>query len=404
MRILFISSLFPNRFQPTNGIFVLEQVKSLIKAGCEVKVISPKPFTPSFLWFNKKWREYGQIPNQYEIEGVQVQVVRYIRPPSRLFHSISSVILNFILWARVKSIFKEWQPDIIHAQTATPIGAASLPIAKKLEIPFVCSILGSDINIYPFYDKFSMELTKRVLLGSDKVISVSRALKNEALKITPKCNKIEVIYDGCDLSKFMFVSEARNSLREELNIYKDQKCLLFVGSLKKEKGVYDLWHVFVRLCEKCSKLKLIYVGGGGEFSKLTELIEKSSFNNKAILMGPQPHQVINRWMSVSDIFVFPSYYEGLPNVVLEAMACQRPVVATNVGGIPEAVENGKSGILVNQGDLQGLYNALLELIYDDVKSENMGCYGNSLIKKKFLWEMHAKNLKNIYEQINKKNL
>ena len=130
---------------------------------------------------------------------------------------------------------------------------------------------------------------------------------------------------------------------------------------------------------------------------------KNGMQDKIHLLGAQPHNKIPDFLSASDILVLPSYNEGLPNVVLEAMACSRPVVATKVGGIPEVVKDGETGFLVNKEDVNSLIKAIDKLLSNEKLCIEMGLSGRKIIEEKFTWEKNAKKHIEIYEKLIQKN-
>jgi glycosyltransferase involved in cell wall biosynthesis len=111
------------------------------------------------------------------------------------------------------------------------------------------------------------------------------------------------------------------------------------------------------------------------------------------------HKKIGKWLSACDILVLPSYNEGLPNAVVEAMACRRPVIATQVGGIPEIIVNNKNGILVPLKDVQELYSKIMLLCKNNKMAEELGNAGYNTVIEKFSWDKSAKQITDIYKKI-----
>lgn len=399
MRVLVISHLYPSNVDKTAGIFVHEQIKAVIREGCEVRVISPVPFAPRIFWSNSKKRVYGEIPSSCSIEGISVFYPRYLRLPGKWFHGVSSYTLYFGSLKVVNSIIKEFKPHLLHAYTATPDGYSGILFGRKFHLPLICSLLGSDINLYPEYKPLSFHLTKEVIAEADQIVSVSNTLKSTAEKFAQPRDRIQVVYMGCDLKSFKYSEEARRKVREQLKIPPTARVLIFIGNIKKNKGVFELMEAFTQLNKCYSDLHLIYVGDGKERKKLVEEKVKGELRKKVHFVGEKPYIEIPAWLSASDIFAFPSYHEGLPNVVVEALACKRPVVATRVGGIPEVVEEGKSGILINKGDISSLVKSIKELLECAEKRMAMGAYGRKKIEAHFSREKSSKKLVGIYEEV-----
>jgi glycosyltransferase involved in cell wall biosynthesis len=160
---------------------------------------------------------------------------------------------------------------------------------------------------------------------------------------------------------------------------------------------------FIYLSKQYPNLHLLIIGNGPEYQYIKEQALKNGLQDKIHLAGVQPHNKIPDFLSAGDIFVLPSYNEGLPNAVLEAMACSRPVVATKVGGIPEAVRNGETGFLINEKDVGSLVNAINKLLSNEKLCTEMGLSGRKVIEQKFSWEYNAKEHIKIYEKLIQKN-
>jgi len=398
-KVLVLSHMYPSRAAPTSGVFIHNHVRHLIALGCEVMVVSPIPYTPSVLATNQRRKVYRETPRQDVIDGVLVIYPRYLRPPGSLFHAPSALTMYAGVLACIGRIVKEFDPQLIHAHTATPDGYVGLLLSKKLGIPLVVSLRGSDVNVYPFRDRWTLGLTKKVLAKAHKVTAVSKALKETAEAIASPRAPIEVIYNGADVKQFTFDPEPRNSIRQKLGISADSVVLIFVGNVLREKGVEDLMQSFCTLARDFQELHLVVVGDGPALDGLVSKAEEVRVGNRVHFVGRRPHHEIPGWLSASDILVLPSWREGLPNVVLEAMACSRPVVATRVGGIPEAVQPGESGILVERGDVRALTEAIAQLICDPVKREAMGQAGRRIVEDRFTWEKNAKRTIALYHEV-----
>lgn len=362
-------------------------------------VVSPVPCTPSVLATNQRRKEYRETPKHDVIDGVPVIYPRYLRPPGSLFHAPSALTMYAGVLACICRIVKEFGPQLIHAHTATPDGYAGLLLSQKFGIPTVVSLRGSDINVYPFRDRWTLRLTQKVLSQARKVTAVSKALKTAAEAIVPPRRPIEVVYTGCDLQEFTFDPEARNAIRQKLGIPPDSAVLIFVGNVLGEKGVNELMQSFCMLAGDLRGLHLVVVGSGTALSGLASKAEKAGVGNRVHFVGRRAHQEIPGWLSASDILVLPSWREGLPNVVVEAMACSRPVVATMVGGIPEAVEPGESGILIDKGDVRALTQAIAQLASDAAKREAMGRAGRRIVEQRFTWRKNAEKTIEVYREM-----
>ena len=156
---------------------------------------------------------------------------------------------------------------------------------------------------------------------------------------------------------------------------------------------------FLNLHQLHPDLHLVLVGPGPDFLNIKKIIETHKLNNRIHLIGNQPNDQIPDWLSAADIFALPSHNEGLPIVILEAMACGLPVIGTRVGGIPEEIENEKNGILIDKGDSAALSRAIQYLIYDKENAKKMGSIGREIVKEKFSWQQNVEKVVKIYKQL-----
>lgn len=389
--------MYPNPGDPVAGIFIHHQVRHLTQAGCEVMVVSPKPYVPKVL--AGRYKSYAQIPRENEFEGIHVVHPRYIRPPGWIFHAPSCYSMFHSVRKLMVDLIRDFQPHILHAHTATPDGYAGLLLKRNFKIPLVVSLRGSDVNVYPHRDRWTLRLTRRVISGADKLTAVSGALKEMAEKIAKPQREIAVIYTGCELSHFSFDPEARVAFRKRVGIPQESPVLIFVGHVLKAKGIFELLESFLIVRKSYPDLHLLVVGDGEDFREFAAQVKASEVEEWVHLLGARPHDEIPGWFSASDILVLPSWREGLPNVVVEAMACRRPVIATRVGGIPEAVIDGESGILVNKQDPKALAEAIAFLIENEGKRWLMGAKGRVIVEERFTWEKNAAETIKVYEEV-----
>lgn len=399
LRILTLSSLYPRGLDPIPGIFVHNQVKCLRNNGCEIMVVSPVavPFIP--VAGQSTWKDLNMIKHHDTRDGIKIFYPRYLYFPKRMLRKYSFPIEFLCIKRVVQSAIHTFHPDILHVYTATPDGVIGLLIRKVFSLPLVVSLIGSDINVWPFRSKLIYRLTKQVIAEADSVIAVSNALKRKAEEIVSPKNPISVIYMGHDPSKFAFDEVARFNLRKKLDIPGKSIAFIFIGNILKTKGIFELLEAFCLLIKKMPDAYLIFVGDGKDKKRLIKKAVKTGISNRVIFIGRRQHNKIPHWLSMSDILILPSYSEGLPNAVVEAMACQRPVIATNVGGIPEVIVDGKSGILVEPKDAVALAEAMQRVAYDKDLRVRLGNQGRKIVREKFSWEENIKKLINLYKSI-----
>ena len=399
MRVLILSSLYPRESDLTSGIFIHTQAKILTDNGCKIIVVSPVavPLIPTRGWAS--WGNSKNVRHEDIIEEIKVLYPRYLHLPRRIFREYSFCIYYYSIKRTVQRVIKAFQPDIFHAHTSTPDGFVGLLLRNKFALPLVVTLRGSDINVYPYRSRLFFDLTKKVISRADKVIAVSNALKVAAERIGSPQERIAVIYNGCDTKRFTFDSDTRSSLRKRLGIPAKSIGFLFIGHLIKKKGIFELLEAFSSIVRNRVDSYLIFVGHGREMEVLTRKVSDGGIGNRIYFVGTRCHEEIPWWLSMSDVLVLPSHSEGLPNVVLEAMACQRPVIATKVGGVPEAVVDGKTGILLEPRNPIALAQAMTRLAHDKDLRSKMGNNGRQIVMQKFSWDKNIENLINLYKSI-----
>lgn len=174
-----ISNSYPNNINGNSGIFVHEQVKALNKKyNCEIEIVNPIP-----KGFFMTFKDNKSIPNRLTIDGMNIHYLKYRFYPSRYGYSISINNYKNVVLKNTINIIEHFKPDLIHTHWATPSGYAGIFLAKKYQLPVVCTLRGSDIYKYPYKGFGSMTMTKKVMERADKIITVSNALKQEAEKI-----------------------------------------------------------------------------------------------------------------------------------------------------------------------------------------------------------------------------
>lgn len=398
MKVLIVSHLYPRKTDLILGNFVHLQVKHLLKEGCQVRVISPVPYVPRIFWTNPRRRAYGQTPQFDSIEGIPVYYPRFNRAPGSWFHGISCYTFYQGLLKVADAIVKEFQPHILHAYDATPDGYAGLLLQRRYHLPLVCSLLGADVNVYPHYKPLTHKLTQKVIAEVDQLVAVSRTLKEAAKALAQPKREIRVIYMGCDTEAFRFDETARGQVRKLLDISSHEMIILFIGRLVEAKGIFELIEAFSQIQSQQPQTHLVFVGDDRDRARLENQVRQKKLDGAIHFVGVRPHDEMPGWLSAADLLVLPSHNEGLPNVVIEAMACSIPVVATNVGGIPEVVEDEKSGLLIKKGDINSLIIAINDLLKDGEKRKKMGACGRSCIEQNFSWQRNAKALRELYDE------
>lgn len=199
-----------------------------------------------------------------------------------------------------------------------------------------------------------------------------------------KSKKLHTVYNGIDTSVFQPDEKQRQRIRGAYAIESDMKVLLFLSHVTRQKGVDQLIKAMPAILKKNRKVKLLVVGGGDFFKEAKELVKKLELCNHVIFTGPVAHEDAANYINASDIFVLPTLrQEGLPFAMLEAMACQKAVIASRMGGIPSAITNGENGLLVSPGNSEELSNKSLYLLNNESLTEKLASNAKWSVHRQF---------------------
>lgn len=345
MRVLIVTSQFPIAGEPNRGRPVHQTVRAL--AGmAEVHVLSPVATYPR--WARPRSYLY-RVPGPASasaIEGCEVDYLPYPALPA-LSRPFNGALCARALHPAVARL----RPDVLLSYWLYPDAYGALLAARRAGVPLVAGARGSDIRVR---DAISRRLTRRVVRGADALLTVSEDLGRLAVSdYGAHPGRVHVVPNGCDAS--IFHPRDRAAARAALGVPDDARLVVYVGRLVAEKGLRELLEAARRLAPAMPNLRIALVGEGPMRAELTALAAQCGC--EVVFAGAQPPDEVARWMTASDLVTLPSYSEGHPNVLVEALACGRGVVATPVGGIPEVVD-AASGVLVPPRDADALAEGL----------------------------------------------
>ena len=388
LRLLVLSHMYPSRVHESAGVFIHRHVQALQEAGVDLRVVSPLPWAPRILWYRPEWRQFGETPNKDVWEGVAVNRVRYLQLPTRAFQPWAGVSMSLTLAPFLRRLRRTFPFDLIHSHTVTPDGLAALHLGRMFAVPTVNSARGSDLNEYPHNHPGRMAATRRVLLETDRTLAVSAALASVASELTEGRAQSRVIYNGVDQRVFHPEADT-NALRQVLGLPLDRLLLTYVGRCERDKGVEELLLAFTGLATRFPDWMLVCLGEGGYRSDLLNRVRLAGLEDRVHAPGRVDHSTVASVLRASNAFVLPSWSEGMPNGLLEAMACGLPCVATRVGGIPEVLEHGHNGLLTSARDADALESTLEQLLADPVRASGFGQQALQTIRSRFSWASNA---------------
>jgi teichuronic acid biosynthesis glycosyltransferase TuaC len=347
VNILFVSSQFPNASEPNKGIFTLQIVRELA-ALADIRVIAPVPSLGPFTCIDafKRYRTRHVIPYKEEIDNITVYHPRYFAMPGMGFthHTTMYKVLNSL----IRNIHEEWPIEAVNCHWIFPDGVAVQRICEDLRIPIVLTPLGTDLNRYSEH-RLRKSVIRRSLVNSDKVSVLSSPMYKRCLALGVDQRKLSIIPNGVDVQKFSILD--RSYCRNELKIPVSTQVILFVGSLVPVKGIEFLLKAFAALRKgrEEGSVKLYIIGSGFQEKDLKLRAHELKINADTVFVGAVAHDRLPLWMNSADCFCLPSLSEGHPNVVMEALACGVPVVASAVGSVPDYVTM-QTGQLITPSD------------------------------------------------------
>ena len=339
--LLIITNLYPLPWEPNRATFNKQQF-SLLDEDFTKSILVPVAFAE---WFKNR-KSFEQSNN--------LRFVPYFYTPKfgRRFYSVSmflSLLIHSGLWIKRKNI------DIMFASWAFPDAVATSWLSKLFNTRFFFKVHGSDINEFAKIKSRSSQI-KSAAQHATAIMSVSQALKNEMIDIGIQPEKISVIYNGVNHDKFS------SDPSVPLNNSPKNEYILYVGNLKRDKGIFELLEGFSQIHQQFPSMRLTYAGPGILKDDLLILANSLGVQHKVTFLGAVNHSHLPALMQNAKLLALPSYNEGVPNVVLEAMSCGIPVVATSVGGIPEVIDEAICGVIIapknNEAVVQGLTSVL----------------------------------------------
>jgi glycosyltransferase involved in cell wall biosynthesis len=232
--------------------------------------------------------------------------------------------------------------DVIDAHYYYPDGVAAAMLAMWFKKPLVVTARGSDVNLIPDY-RVPRLLIQWAARHARASIGVSAALVERLQQLGTDAARLHVMRNGVDLDRFAVLDQ--NTMRGELGIY-GAPVLLTVGNLQEHKGQRLVVDAFAQLRKRQPAARLLLVGEGPDRAHLERQIAAAGLAGAATLVGAVPNTDLAKWYSAADVLVLASSREGWPNVLLEAMACGTPAVASRVGGVPEIVQSAVAGRVV----------------------------------------------------------
>lgn len=359
IRTLLLSTLYPSSVRPGHGIFVETRLRELLKDGrVATKVVAPVPWFPST---DPRFGDYAaqaRTPQREQRNGIDVLHPRFLVVPKIGMTMAPFALAASALRSARQLLAEGFHFELIDAHYFYPDGVAAALVARALGKPLLITARGSDVNLIAQH-----ALPRRMMLWAARqaaaCVGVSQALVNVMRDLGMPADRLHMLRNGVDLDRFQVLGQAQ--ARKQIG-HEGQPLLLSVGNLIPLKG-HDLCiDALGLLLPQYPQARLIIAGSGPDGATLARHAAHRGVSDRVHIVGAVPNTELAQWYSAADCLLLASSREGWPNVLLEAMACGTPVVASNVGGIPEIVSNPRLGRLLPQRDAAAIAASIAEVM------------------------------------------
>jgi len=400
MKILVISHLFPKEGQERNGIFIARQLSAMYSLGAEITVLVPLVWCPKPLRYFNRWKSYDHKCKICQFEGLKTVTIHFVRPPGNWFNRWSGLAAFWAMRKKILELHQKENFDVIYAIDFFPAVDAGVRLAKYINVPVVCLGIGVDVNITAHSTQSIYRHFVRTARALDGTIACGQSVAEGFEAVTGKRSLLA--YWVVDLGKFSPVAD-KISLRKELGLPLNKMIAIYAGYLQKRKGIYEMLEAFCRIHKVEPDIMLCACGGGEEELMFAQMVRERNMEHVIRIVGEVHPDQMNKWMKAGDLFVLATHTEGMPNVVMEAMACGLPVVTTAVGGIPEAVGDCDGVMLVPPRDVDRFKDAVLKVLQDEPLRKRMGIAARKRAEERFGVRRNARRVLDFLSEIAGKN-
>lgn len=402
MKIGMITSSYPRFEGDIAGTFVRSLAESIAALGHEVHVLAP--YDPAL---DEPAGDVMVHRFRY-VAGDKYYLVGYAKSLESdvTLKKVIYPLLPLYLTAACRELWgwhRRARFDVFHAHWAVPSGWVGALVSTITRTPLVVSLHGSDV--FMLEQNVLAELAARwVFARAQRVAACSTDLLERAYRHGLPADKSQLLHYGVDSCSFQRDPQAGRALRTQLGIPPEAPVVLALGRLVYKKGFEYLVQATPDIVRQFGDLKVVIAGDGPLREELLHLATELGVGEHVMLVRGIPWNDTHRYFNMSDVFVVPSVrdhkgnVDGLPNVVLEAMACGRPLVATRLVGIPEVVIDGKNGLLVEEKNPHQLAESIIQLLASPALAERYGAANRLEAERDLTWNGVAKSMVQVYEQ------
>lgn len=359
--------------------------------GADVTLLVPRVFCPPWLRAALgKPANYDHTVQLVDFDGIDAIPVPYLGLPGLWFNRWSGLSAFLSMRRLAAALHREREFDVIYATELFLSGDAARRLAASLDLPAACLAIGGDVNVTAKATNALRNHFERVVNQLNGMLACGEGIAEEIRKKRSH-NSTICVQGVVDLEKFR-PRDDTDSLRQELQLPNDRTLILYVGYLWVRKGLLELIEAFQEVHAESPNAYLLICGAGDEELTIRAAAERSPASGKIQFLGNVDPDEIHRFMQASDLFVLPSHAEGMPNAVMEAMACGLPTVCTSVGGIPAAIGDSQGALLVPPHDSGALAAALGSVLADSDRRHTMGVHARALAENQFGARRNARKI------------
>lgn len=294
----------------------------------------------------------------------------------------------------VKRLLKKIKPELLHVHYASGYGTLARLVDYK---PTLLSVWGSDVYLFPYEGKRNEQILRKNLETAFHITSTSHAMKEQTEKFVNPATPIDTVPFGIDLQKFQPKP-------------KEERDTITIGTIKSLKPIYGI-DILIKatalLVERiqregqsdlAERIRLMIVGGGGELPNLQQIVQQLGMQDRTEFKGPVSNEQVPDYLNQLDIYCALSRSESFGVAVVEASACEVPVIVSHVGGLPEVVDHNQTGYVVDHENMDMVVDHLYKLVIDEETRQRFGKNGRDFVSRLYDWDKNVTEMEAVYDR------
>ncbi len=388
-RICFLTTSYPDYPGSYRGGFVRHAVLELVERGYAVSVVTPRIFRRS----PRTEQNDGEGIYRFPFLSEEKLLIQYEQIP--IIRMISYILSG--IWYGWRIVRRE-RCELIHAHFVVPAGLMAVLVGWLTRKPVIVQAHGSDVTKYAGMNSMLSRLTAFTVRHADHIIAVSEPLRDMLVtQFAMPGDKITVRSCGVDMNRFRPIPQFE--ARQKLQLPQDARILLFVGALTDYKGGGDLITAVSQLAQQGEKFQLLMVGEGPLRQQFIHQVNEDGLADQVQFVGSKPNEEMPLWFNAADIFVLPSWREGTPVSLMEALSCERPAVVSRAGGMAQVIQDGENGFLVEIANPAQLAEKLGLLLNDKAIQQQFSRVGRETVLQWGGLKEEVDTLEALYRQL-----